>query len=727
MKKILLSTVAALAFTASWCQPRYDMKRISRERLDRGIVALRQSDGSAVVTWRTLMSDRKGEPFDIYRNGVKLNDKPLTEGGTFFIDRNTGGGGVTYEIRGGSRNGIYTLRADAPVGYLPIKLDKPEGGITPDGRAFTYSANDASVGDVDGDGQYEIILKWEPSNAHDNSHDGFTGPVLFDCYRISGERLWRIDMGPNIRAGAHYTQFMVYDFDGDGRAEMMVKTADGTVDGRGKVIGDAKADWRYGIKEAMEHFEENRTYAVKEAAEREKMRKQWQNGRQRDSRQVKRQGQMKGQQDRRGQQRNRRGNANRNANRYQWPGIMSKSGRILDGPEYLTVFNGLTGEAMATVDYVPERGELRAWGDERGNRSERYLAAVGYLDGRRASGIFCRGYYTRTVIAAWDWDGKELKNRWTFDTDDERWRSYAGQGNHNIRIADVDGDGCDEIIYGSMAVDNDGTGLYNTGMGHGDAMHLTVFDPSSDRLQLWDCHENRRDGSELRDAATGKILFQIKSGIDVGRCMAADIDPTNPGLEMWSSDSKGIRTIKGEILKPLSQRNAEGHSDGAASKPTKPAVKKASENDNQDSSNSDDTALYMRGMRLPTNFGIWWDGDLLREMLDHATVSKYDWTTGKVYPIVKFDGCQFNNGTKSNPCVSADILGDWREEVVTRTDDSSELRIYVSPIPTDYRINCLMEDIPYRLGVATENVAYNQPPWTGFYLGPDNTVVEFLK
>lgn len=189
MKKILLSTVAALAFTASWCQPRYDMKRISRERLDRGIVALRQSDGSAVVTWRTLMSDRKGEPFDIYRNGVKLNDKPLTEGGTFFIDRNTGGGDVTYEIRGGSRNGIYTLRADAPVGYLPIKLDKPEGGITPDGRAFTYSANDASVGDVDGDGQYEIILKWEPSNAHDNSHDGFTGPVLFDCYRISGERL----------------------------------------------------------------------------------------------------------------------------------------------------------------------------------------------------------------------------------------------------------------------------------------------------------------------------------------------------------------------------------------------------------------------------------------------------------------------------------------------------------------------------------------------------------
>ncbi|MDE5947767.1 MAG: rhamnogalacturonan lyase [Prevotella sp.] len=684
------------------------MEKIQRERLDRGVVALRQTDGTAVVTWRTLTSDGKGEPFDILRNGVKLNDRPLTTGGTFFVDKDVPEGDVTYEIRGGGKNGTYTLKAGAPAGYLPIKLDKPEGGITPDGRTFTYSANDASVGDVDGDGQYEIILKWEPSNAHDNSHDGFTGPVLFDCYRLSGERLWRIDMGPNIRAGAHYTQFMVYDFDGDGRAEMMVKTADGTVDGLGKVIGDPKADWRYGIGEAMEHFEENRAYAVKEAEERARRMAQ------------PRRPQAGQQNDRQRGGNDRNGNRQGDRQRYTWPGIIPYAGRILDGPEYLTVFNGLTGEAMATVDYIPERGELRAWGDNRGNRSERYLAGVGYLDGHRASGIFCRGYYTRTVIAAWDWDGKQLTNRWTFDTNDKRWRSYAGQGNHNIRIADVDGDGCDEITYGSMAVDHDGTGLYNTGMGHGDAMHLTVFDPTSDRLQLWDCHENRRDGSDLRDAATGEILFQIKSPIDVGRCMAADIDPTNPGLEMWSSDSKGIRTIKGDVLKPVMQRDA-------TERKKADAISTAAGQNAFTPENNDDTALYIRGMRLPTNFGIWWDGDLLREMLDRATVSKYDWNTGNVHPIVKFDGCQFNNGTKSNPCLSADILGDWREEVITRTDDSSEMRIYVSPIPTDHRINCLMEDITYRLSVATENVAYNQPPWTGFYLGPDKTAVEFLK
>lgn len=712
MKRIFTAVIATAISVSAWTQPRYDMKKIQREQLNRGVVALRQPDGTAVVTWRTLVSDGKGEAFDIRRNGVKINDRPLTTGGTFFVDKDVPEGDVTYEIRGGGKNGTFVLKADAPAGYLPIKLDKPADGITPDGRTFTYSANDATVGDVDGDGQYEIILKWEPSNAHDNSHDGFTGPVLFDCYRLSGERLWRIDMGPNIRAGAHYTQFMVYDFDGDGRAEMMVKTADGTVDGKGKVIGDAKADWRYGIAEAMEHFEENRAYAVKEAEERRQRMKQPQ-----------------------------RGNDRRERKRYSWPGIVYKAGRILDGPEYLTVFNGLTGEAMATVDYVPERGELRAWGDDRGNRSERYLAAVGYLDGHRASGIFCRGYYTRTVIAAWDWDGKKLTNRWTFDTNDERWRSYAGQGNHNIRVADVDGDGCDEITYGSMAVDHDGTGLYNTGMGHGDAMHLTVFDPTSDRLQLWDCHENRRDGSDLRDAATGKVIFQVKSPIDVGRCMAADIDPTNPGLEMWSSDSKGIRTITGEILKPFalrsedSSRNEErvvrsensGIKKGKGKNKGKGKVNSPSSIDTPPSPKDDDTALYVKGMRLPTNFGIWWDGDLLREMLDHATVSKYDWNTGRVNPIMKFDGCQFNNWTKSNPCLSADILGDWREEVITRTDDSSEMRVYVTPIPTDHRINCLMEDIPYRLSVATQNVAYNQPTWTGFYLGPDKTAVEFLK
>ena len=308
--------------------------------------------------------------------------------------------------------------------------------------------------------------------------------------------------------------------------------------------------------------------------------------------------------------------------------------------------------------------------------------------------MFCRGYYTRTVIATWDWDGHELRNRWTFDTNTPQWNDYAGQGNHNLRIADVDGDGYDEITYGSMAVDHDGRGLYNTGFGHGDAIHL-VPDAKSGRLYIWDCHENRRDGSDLRDAATGHVVFQVKSRMDVGRAMAADIDPTNPGIEMWSTDSHGIRTMSGKVLGTKGRQDAD-----------------------------DNTRLVIGGKYLPVNFGIWWDGDLLRELLDRESVSKYNWQQQSIDMLQRFDG-RFNNGTKSNPCLSADILGDWREEVIIRNRESTELRIYVSTIPTDYRLNCLMHDIPYRLSVATQNVGYNQPPEPGFYLGPDNT--SYLK
>ena len=598
MKRLLIYATIALLSVGTQAQTRYDYSKLSTERLNRGVVAVRTPDGKVAVSWRTLSTDPKGQPYDVYRNGVKLNTQPLTTGGTFFIDEHPLDDDATYEVRATTEaadksrtsNLVPRISKNA-VGYLPIPIQKPEG---------RYSANDASVGDVDGDGQYEIFLKWEPWNAHDNSHDGYTDPVFIDCYRLDGTRLWRIDLGRNIRAGAHYTQFMVYDFDGDGCAEMMCRTADGTRDGQGRVIGDSVADYR------------------------------------------------------------------------------NAAGRILSGPEFLTVFDGLTGRALDTKPYIPQRGNVRSWGDNKANRSDRFLAAVGYLGGKLPSAIFCRGYYTRSVIAAWDWDGHELKSRWTFDTDTPEWASYAGQGNHNLRVADVDGDGYDEITYGSMAIDHDGRGLYNTGMGHGDAIHL-LADPKDNALYIWDCHENRRDGSDLRNARTGEVVFQIKSDIDVGRCMAADIDPTNPGPEMWSIDSRGVYNMKGE-------------------------------------------RLY--DPRLSINFGIWWDGDLLRELLDHCTVSKYDWQQQRVVELQHLDG-QFNNGTKSNPCLAADLLGDWREEVLIRNRESTELRLYVSTSPTSYRINCLMEDIPYRLSVATQNVAYNQPAETGYYIGPDR--MDYLK
>ena len=634
MKQLTSLLLLLLATATLSAQPRYNMEKLQRERLDRGVVAIRQGN-QVTVSWRILSSDAVGEPFDVFRNGKKLNKKPLTKGGSLFVDTQPLTADATYEVRGGGKNGSYTLSASAPDGYIPVSIQKPAGGTTPDGRPYTYSANDAAVADVDGDGRYEIVLKWEPSNAHDNAHDGFTGPTIFDCYKITDGKssdsqssnsqfLWRIDLGRNIRSGAHYTPFIVYDLDGDGRAELIVKTADGTRDGIGKVIGDSTADFR---------------------------------------------------------------------------STTGRIGRILSGPEYITVFNGLTGEAMDTKPYIPERGEMKAWGDSHGNRSERYLAAVGYLDGVKASAIFCRGYYTRSVLAAWDWDGHQLRQHWVFDTNDPQWASYAGQGNHNLRVADVDGDGCDEITYGSMAVDNDGRGLYNTGMGHGDAIHLMAFDPNSTELQVWDCHENRRDGSDFRRARTGEVIFKVPSSSDVGRAMAADIDPTSPGVEMWSTDSHGIRNIKGEVVS---------------------TVKNADDPQHQNS-------LVMNGRWLPINYGIWWDGDLLRELLDHGRVSKYNWQQRTIDDVVKFDGIVFNNGSKSNPCLAADILGDWREEVIARTPDSSELRIFVSTIPTDYRINCLMEDIPYRLSTAFQNVGYNQPSEPGFYLGPDATVNPFMK
>ena len=592
-----LSLCLIAAFVVA--QPNYDFSKLKREHLGRGVIAIRENPSTVAVSWRYLSSDPMDESFDVYRNGEKVNKYPIRNA-AFFQDIYKGTESVLYTVKAiqSKTESCYQLPSDAPAGYLNIPLNRPENGTTPAGQSYFYAPNDASIGDVDGDGEYEIILKWDPSNAHDNSHDGYTGEVYFDCYKLNGQHLWRINLGRNIRAGAHYTQFMVFDLDGDGKAEVVMKTADGTVDGKGKVIGDVQADYR------------------------------------------------------------------------------NEQGRILTGPEYLTVFNGLTGEAMQTIDYVPGRGNLMDWGDNRGNRSDRFLACVAYLDGIHPSVVMCRGYYTRTVLAAYDWNGKELKERWIFDSNHPGCEDYAGQGNHNLRVGDVDGDGCDEIIYGSCAIDHNGKGLYTTKMGHGDAIHLTHFDPSRKGLQVWDCHENKRDGSTYRDAATGEILFQIKDSTDVGRCMAADIDPTQPGVEMWSLASGGIRNIKGEVVK-----------------------------------------ARVRG--LSCNMAVWWDGDLLRELLDRNIVSKYNWKKGVCERIAIFEGALSNNGTKATPCLQGDIVGDWREEVLLRTADNTALRLYVSTIPTDYRFHTFLEDPVYRISIATQNVAYNQPTQPGFYFGPD--------
>ena len=599
---LVLSVSVSVAKVIDSNGPAYNFSKLKKEKLGRGLVALRENDSTVNISWRYLSSDPIQTTFDVYRNGHKINALPIINA-TFFKDKNIPSGTLTYEVIANlpdkkEKPDSFTCVPDSNSGYINIPLDVPEGGLSTSGRPFFYTANDASLGDVDGDGEYEIILKWDPSNSRDNAHDGFTGNVYFDCYKLNGEKLWRIDMGKNIRAGAHYTQFMVYDLDGDNKAELVIKTADGTVDGQGNIIGDKDADHR------------------------------------------------------------------------------NEAGRILSGPEYLTVFQGETGKALKTVDYIPERANLADWGDTRGNRSERYLACIAYLDGVHPSVVMCRGYYTRAVLAAFDWKDGELTNRWVFDSNKHENRAYAGQGNHNLRVGDVDGDGFDEIIYGSCAIDHNGKGLYSTRMGHGDAIHLTAFDPSSRKLQVWDCHENKKDGSSFRDAATGKVLFQVKSNVDVGRCMAADIDPTSRGVEMWSIASQGIRNIKGEVINP----NTWG---------------------------------------VSINMASWWDGDLSRELLDGTRITKYNPDTGRSEMLFNCEDCVRNNGTKSNPCLSADIVGDWREEVVLRTRDSKNLRIYMTPYETNYRFHTFLEDPIYRISIATQNVAYNQPTQPGFYFGSD--------
>lgn len=579
------------------------------EKLNRGLIAVKVNKG-VYLGWRLFGDEEEDTSFSLYRDGRRIAANILTS--TNYLD-SEGTQDSQYEIRA-VRKGIEEPGETASVWndpYLSIPLQKPAGGITPDQVTYEYCANDASVGDVDGDGEFEIILKWDPTNSKDNAHEGFTGNTLLDAYKLDGTHLWRIDLGRNIRAGAHYTQFLVYDFDGDGKAEIVCKTADGTVDGDGTVIGRAEADYR------------------------------------------------------------------------------NETGFILEGPEFLTVFEGATGRALKTVEYEPPRGNGLDWGDDEGNRVDRFLACVAYVNGQTPSIVMCRGYYTRAVLAAYDWNGKELVKKWVFDSLTPGNEGYSGQGNHSVSVADVDGDGCDEIIYGSCVIDHDGTGLYTTGLGHGDAMHVSSLIPSREGLEVFQVHETPSEhGTEIHDAKTGELLWSIPSFEDVGRGMAADIDPRYEGAELWSSThwrdgDGGLYSSTGEKISEQSPASF--------------------------------------------NFAVWWDGDLLRELLDHeydpetgigvGKIDKWDYEQGRLVNLLTADGTRSNNGTKGNPCLQADLLGDWREEVIWRSDDSSHLRIYTTTDVTDHRIYTLMHDPVYRLSVAWQNVAYNQPPHPGFFLG----------
>ena len=633
------------------------------EKLDRGVVALPANSGRGnFVSWRFLGTDDSTTRFDLIKNGTTIASDLEVSNYTDASGDSSSEYQVITKVNGEIVSTSDPVKAWGEV-YKKLKLDRPAKGAL----GGTYSPNDCSVGDVDGDGQYEIFVKWDPSNSKDNSQSDKTDNVFIDCYQLDGTKLWRIDLGVNIRAGAHYTQFQVYDYDGDGKAELMCKTAPGSKDGQGNYVNQAATDEK--IK-AADNTKDHRTSA----------------------------------------------------------------GRINSGHEYLTVFNGQTGAAIHTIAYYPTRNakaELSEaagtfnWDDrsgkndkgDYGNRGERYLAATAYLDGpdRNPSGIFCRGYYTFAYIWAVDFDGQQLKTRWLHGSDsrttykwmipDEnnpqrltsktikgntcfsglnRYTMYAN-GNHNMSIADVDGDGKDEIIWGSAALDDDGKMLYSVGFGHGDAIHLADLDPDRPGLELFDVHEEKGTYAwDIHDAATGEIIWKGgPSGADNGRGLAADIVAGNRGYEFWSSY-------------------------GGPEKAT-------DRNQNPFSAQTGKQVISQKGSM---NFRIYWDGDLQDELLDGTTISKWNGSS-YVTTSLGFNGSSSCNGTKSTPNLQVDLFGDWREEVILwSTNDNATLNIYTTNTPTTYRVPTLMHDHTYRMGICWQNTAYNQPPHLGYYL-PD--------
>lgn len=555
------------------------------EYLDRGVVAVKVNNG-VFLSWRYLGTDDPSVGFNIYRDGTKVNDAPVTTK-TNYLDTK-GGANSKYVIKsviGGKE--LETSKTVTPWASQrkTIKLNRP---------GTNYNANDMSVGDVDGDGQYELFLKWDPSNAKDNSQSGATDKVYIDCYTFEGDFLWRIDLGVNIRAGAHYTQYQVFDYDGDGKCELVCKTAPGTKDGKGKNV-------------IM-------------------------------------------------------GNDNPNAN------YRNGSGYILSGPEYLTIFEGATGAEIHTVAYKPARGNVNGWGDGYGNRVDRFLACTAYLDGEHPSVVMCRGYYTRSTLAAYDFKNGKLVERWFHDSP-TRGQGAFGEGYHNVSVADVDGDGKDEIIYGSACIDDNGKLIYRTGYGHGDAMHVSDMIPGNGVLEGWFVHEEKGSayGYELRDLKTGKVIFGQKTNTDNGRGMAADIDANHKGFEMWSSYGSNVFNCNG---KSISNK--------------KPSV----------------------------NFRVYWDGDLQDELLDGNKCDK--WNGNGTTRLMTFTGSACNS-SKNTPNLSGDIIGDWREEVILH--DGANLYIYTTTIESKYRMYTLMHDAVYRCAIAWQNTAYNQPPHLGIYIG----------
>lgn len=691
MNRKVISAAVAVAMTATMGSfalpanaaevktPQYQTNTRQMEKLNRGLIAVKttaDTRGQAVngvyLSWRLLGDESlENQAFDIYKNGTKIHTTGVHDA-TNWIDT-SGTASDKYKVvkagedasketevtptsnnncaksnevgNGNSEKNSFT--------YVDIPISRPDPvERMGDGKISNYytvdknhegGANDASVGDLDGDGNYEIVLKWDPTDSKDSAGADFTGNAYIDAYKIDPNNdgyMWRIDLGKNVTSGAHYTQFLVYDFDGDGKSEVAMKTAPGTVDGTGHYVTEV------GDTDEIRNTDNTKSY-------------------------------------------------------------IGTSGRLKGKnpfTQYLTIFDGETGAALYTTDYIPyDAAENQYWGDSgaKYNRSERYLAAVAYLDGIHPSIVMCRGYYHDSVIRAYTWDGTELTMQWEHKgKKSASSTTLYGQGNHNLSVGDIDNDGKDEIVYGSAALDDDGkTVLGNTGLGHGDAMHMSDFnnDGTQEVFSVKE-EEFKKYAEDLRVASTGKHFWssgKLTTSSDNGRGVMDNIDDS--------------------YAKEHSNALAIGWSSGIA---------------NAHDLNGDDVAAKPAGAGSGTfdNFLVYWDGDLSRELLDANIIQKYYAATGTTKRFYgpsdgyTLTGGSTNNYSKRNPSLVADIWGDWREEIIMPVNkgsatDQAYLRIYTSTMPTDYRITTLMHDCQYRLSVAWQNVGYNQPTHASYYIG----------
>ncbi|MCR5723890.1 MAG: hypothetical protein K6G80_02235 [Treponema sp.] len=743
---------------------------IALEKLDRGLVAFNTKSG-VFLSWR-LFADEvtgygdtglTGVTFDVYRGKEKI--ATVTDS-TNYLDKGAKAG-ETYAVvaLGGAYKG---QRAEAVAGkganFIDIPVQKPPVAELPKDMVIQWSLNydyvpeDTTIGDVDGDGEYEYIVRWEPTNGRDVSQRGYTGKVFFDCYKLDGTLLWRIDMGTNLRAGSHYNCFAAADVNQDGKAEFAVLTAPGTKytiynkdgsvktekyitipeDDRARGVTDesnycfsAPQYKAYMVEEVMHWGDwENEFWKLNSSEETfanaTKARSKWDKNIENlwdymyVERKQKAPAQLVGHDGP-----YTKAEAEKLVDHFYKVVAMHKEanrnildeyeGFIVSGPQYITVFAGDGNELDTKHARYPREDDGLIWGDfqwvriEPANRSERHNAGAAYLDGKKPYFVFGNGYYTRSTIATYTLDeNNKIQNYWGIDsgfvemTNPFFWMPgtsdtglgnipenayFAGQGDHSISFADVDGDGCQEIIYGGAIVDNDGT-LYSSAQaarpgdgevvrfGHGDAQHVTDIDPDYPGLEIFACYEGGRSvpyGTAMRasyDKATN-VLFGDFSGKDTGRCMVGDLYPQYRGLETWG----------------FCNRQANGK--------------------------------VFEGATIGTNQNIRWASDMTTSIYTTDIVGVKKDGSAYTQLAAGADGTASNNGTKGCAGLIADVFGDWREELIVRKADASAIRIYTNTDVTNHKLYTLTHNPQYRAQVSAQQSAYNQPSYPDFYLASD--------